>query len=266
MNPRCRLSTPDGEIALFGSLHPRVVFVHGTPSSTAEFRSVAEAFESWASVDHLGFGASDKPSEGYGLQDHQRRFSAAMDALEIRDAVFVLHDVGAAIALPWMLAHPERVAGVVLANTFLWSAEGVGRWMMRAYASPVGRWLYLQLNLSARYLVPLAWGGRRPLDAASHEVYLSPFPTPETRYGPAAWPGELASGAMAAMEEHAAALGQWPVRGVWGMADPFVGADALARWRDHLGAFEVVELPDVGHFVADEAPDAIIDAIRALRS
>jgi haloalkane dehalogenase len=257
------LTLPDGTLARYGHERPRVVYVHGTPSWSHEFREVAEGLSSWASIDHLGFGRSDKPVDGdYSLLAHQRRFADAMEHVQPEGAVFVLHDVGTAIALPWMLAHPDRVHAVVLSNTFLWTADGVGGLVARMYATALGRWFYRRFQVSAGVLLPYAWGRRRPLTAERHAPYLQPFAEVDDRHATAAWPAELVGDTLAAMEPLAQQLSQWPVRAVWGLADPLVGADALARWCALLPDLPVQRLDDVGHFVCEEAPDAVLEVVR----
>jgi pimeloyl-ACP methyl ester carboxylesterase len=46
------------------------------------------------------------------------------------------------------------------------------------------------------------------------------------------------------------------------MKDPAFGPTHLARWREALPDARVVPLGDVGHFVADEAPDALAEAVQ----
>mgnify|MGYP002633294903 CR=1 FL=1 len=263
------IETPEGQIAVVDvGTGTNVVFVHGTPSSAFEFRHAIAALKAdyrCIAVDHLGFGNSDKPSGGdYSLAAHQRRFGLAMTALEVRDAVFVLHDFGTSIALAWMLEHPDRVRGVVIANTFLWPATGFLRLILAFYATSPGRWLYRVANLSAGILLPWAWGTHRPLTPEVHRGYLEPFLHSEDRHATAALPGELIGATLTSLEPRASELGQWPVRAVWGMADPLVGRNELDRWRGLVPALEVEEVPDAGHFVADEAPDAIVRAVNAL--
>ena len=248
---------------------PAVVLVHGTPSSSFEFRHVIAALEGelrCVAVDHLGFGQSEKPANvDYSLIAHQRRFSAAMDALDLRDAVFVLHDFGTAIAFPWLVANPERVRGLVLANTFLWPATGLMRWMLAFYSTAVGRWLYRAANLSVGMLLPWAWGTHTPLTAELHAQYKQPFSNRNERYATSALPGELIGQTLTGLAGRAAELGNWPVRAVWGMADPMVGPSELQKWRALLPDLAVEEVPKAGHFVADEAPDAIVRAVLALQ-
>ncbi|NOX52334.1 MAG: alpha/beta fold hydrolase [Gammaproteobacteria bacterium] len=243
--------------------------MHGTPSWSHEFGDVISALPDHrcVAVDHLGFGCSDKPAEAdYSIRGHQRRFASTMDALDIEAAVFVLHDFGTAFALPWLLDHPDRVRGVVLTNTILWPITGVFKMILAFYATTLGRWLYRRFNISARWLLPFAWGKHSPLTPEIHAAYLKPFSTPEDRHATAALPGEAISETIAALEQRATALNQWPLRAVWGMADPLVGSAELAKWRSILPSLEVTEVDRAGHFVAAEAPDIVAAAVQALEA
>ena len=76
-------------------------------------------------VNHLGFGLSDKPTDWDHLpSSHAANFAAFADHLNLDQVVLVVNDRGGPIALPWALAHPERLAGLVLMNTWCWSANG----------------------------------------------------------------------------------------------------------------------------------------------
>jgi haloalkane dehalogenase len=62
-----------------------VLFVHGTPSWSFEWREVVRALRArhrCVAVDHLGFGLSDKPAEArLAPEDHARRLRALVEAL-----------------------------------------------------------------------------------------------------------------------------------------------------------------------------------------
>jgi haloalkane dehalogenase len=49
---------------------------------------------------------------------------------------------------------------------------------------------------------------------------------------------------------------------VWGMADPAFG-DRLDRWTEAFPNADVVRLEGVGHFIQEEAPDQLRDAVRS---
>jgi pimeloyl-ACP methyl ester carboxylesterase len=95
-------------------------------------------------------------------------------------------------------------------------------------------------------------------------VYLAPFPTPADRHGVAALPGALIGAGLAQLEGRAPELGAVPVRAVWGLADPLVGAGELERWRALIPGLPVDTVERAGHFVADEAPDVVAAAVRSV--
>src|SRR5438309_4489141 len=62
--------------------------------------------------DLRGFGDSDKPDGHFGAENHAADMLALLDALGIRRAGIVGHDVGGAAMQPLAREAPERVAGL----------------------------------------------------------------------------------------------------------------------------------------------------------
>jgi pimeloyl-ACP methyl ester carboxylesterase len=60
-------------------------------------------------VDHRGHGRSDKPKQGYSIQEHASDVLAVLDALKIDKAVLVGNSIGGMIAMQFTLDHPDRV-------------------------------------------------------------------------------------------------------------------------------------------------------------
>jgi haloalkane dehalogenase len=67
----------------------------------------------------------------------------------------------------------------------------------------------------------------------------------------------------ASLWERRAALRRVPTTLVWGMRDPAFGPAYLAQWRAALPDARVSELADVGHFPQEEAPEALLAALRS---
>lgn len=251
-----------------------MVLVHGTPSSSQEFAEliamVADRFRCIA-PDHLGFGASDKPANGdYRLVSHRWRLVEVLDRLGVERFHLVVHDFGGPIALPLVIDRPERAMSVTCVNTWLWPLEETDpslarqRWLM---TSSLMRAFYLRANLSARMLVPLAWGRHRPLTREVRARYTRAFPTPGSRHGTAAFLKALfdTSDPTWRAHERLGALDAVPMQLVWGGRD-VISQATLERWRALCPKASVDVLPDVGHFVADEAPELLAPILRRVAS
>lgn len=270
------LRTPDGAISYVDEGRgPTVVFVHGTPSWSFEWRNVILALSKThrcVAPDHLGFGLSEKPGPGAPLtpEDHARRLVLLFTELDLRDVTLVVHDFGGPIGLKVALDMPERVARLVVINSFLWpngDDPTVAR-LDRVIRSFVGRFLYRWLNVSPRVLLPAAFGDKRKLTPAIHAQYLGPFGARRDREGPYAMARALvgADAFYALLWDRRAELAAKPMTIVWGEKDPAFGPQHLARWKDAFPGAEIVTVPDAGHFVAEERFDVVVGAVRSLTS
>jgi pimeloyl-ACP methyl ester carboxylesterase len=52
-----------------------------------------------------------------------------------------------------------------------------------------------------------------------------------------------------------------PALVIWGMKDPFISGEFADRQRDFFDVKEVVKLPESGHWVFQDDPDAVREAI-----
>jgi pimeloyl-ACP methyl ester carboxylesterase len=69
--------------------------------------------------DFLGWGGSDKPSGYPYTTDNQvGDLDAVITQLGLGQVVLVAHDASGPPAIDWALGHVERVAGLVLLNTY----------------------------------------------------------------------------------------------------------------------------------------------------
>jgi sigma-B regulation protein RsbQ len=98
-----------------------MVFAHGFGCDQQMWRFVAPAFEATHRVvlfDHIGCGQSDlaayDPQRHARLEGYAEDVVALLDALDLRDVVFVGHSVSAMIGVLASTARPERFAQLVL--------------------------------------------------------------------------------------------------------------------------------------------------------
>ncbi|HMO56142.1 MAG TPA: alpha/beta fold hydrolase, partial [Roseiflexaceae bacterium] len=170
-----------------------IVMVHGTPSWSFLYRHLVEGLRGQyrcITADNIGFGLSDKPADwAYGPAGHAANLAALLDHLGLDEFVLMVHDLGGPVGLPLAIEQPERIRALVLFNTMMWPMEGAfaippaGKLMNSA----IGRWLYLQQNISPRMLLPMTYGDRRKLTPAIHRHYTAPFSTPAERHGAWGW-------------------------------------------------------------------------------
>jgi haloalkane dehalogenase len=249
-----------------------VVIVHGTPSWSFEWRKVISELATTHRVivpDHLGFGLSDKPRGPAALrpEDHAERLARLLRTLDVNDAILVGHDFGGPIGLGAALRETGRFTAFVMSNTWMWSLADRAdvRRLSAIVGSPLGKLLYLGLNASPRWMVPLAFGDRHALTRDVHLHYMAPFPRWRTRIGPWKLGVELSASSTfyAQLWDARAKVAHRPMRLVWGERDPTFGARELERWMAAFPHAVVMRVEGAGHFVAEEAPGAVVEAVRA---
>jgi len=247
-----------------------IVFVHGTPTWSFEYRELIRelcASRRCIAFDHLGFGLSERPTNfGYRPEDHARVFGEFVAQLGLERFTLVVHDFGGPIALPFAQAEPERIARLIVLNSFMWPLEDAKLVRQARFAgSALGRLLYRYLNVSLRVLLPSAYGDKRRLTRAVHEQYLAPFRARAARET-VLW--QLARSLLgsrahyAALWANRARLATIPTLLVWGERDPFFDRAFLERFRQALPQAQVEQLSDAGHWPHEERPDLVLRAVQ----
>lgn len=250
---------------------PRVVLVHGTPTWSYEWRHLLQRLAPTHEVmalDHLGFGRSDRPDRAaYTPEAHARRFAQAMGTLAPEGPVsLVVHDFGGPIALDWALEHPERLAHLVVVNSWMWplTDDPAMARMARLAGGGLFRLAYRHLNASLRFIMPAAYGNRRHLTRDIHTQYLAPFRDPVARERVLfALARSLAGSSdfyatLWARRERVAGV---PATLLWGMEDSALKPSLLERWGEALPHAAVHRLDGVGHWPHEEAPEAFGDRV-----
>ena len=169
------------------------------------------------------------------------------------------------IGLSHAVTHPEKVARVILMNTWAWPVNhdfhyvGFSRFM----GGPVGRMLIRRYNFFARVLLRQAFGDKSKLSRVAHLHYLHPLEAPESRKGCMVFPKQIVASTswLAKIWTDISALNGKPKLFVWGMKDIAFRDKELKRWEQTFPEARSVRLDTVGHFVQEEAPDALADAV-----
>ncbi len=248
-----------------------VVFVHGNPASSAEFVPAINQLVGdyrCVAVDHIGFGDSDKPTGwDYRPASHAANLAALLDHLDLDRVTMVVGDWGGPIGLSWALANPDRVDRLIITNTWLWPVNRslYYQGFSKVMGGPLGRYLIRNHNVFARNVVKSAWGTATPLTDEVHRLFTEVHPVKTERKGMWVFPAEIVGSTewLGSLWDQRDTLRGFDVTLLWGMKDVAFRPDVLAKWHQEFPHAEVKELDDVGHFVALEATDQLVAAIRS---
>ncbi|HEX7476722.1 MAG TPA: alpha/beta fold hydrolase [Polyangiales bacterium] len=263
-----------------------ILLLHGNPTWSYLYRHVITGLSDkhrCIAPDHLGFGFSDKPKDAdYSMRAHVMRLEAFVQRLGLRDITLVVQDWGGVIGLAWAVRHKSLVKRLVVLNTAGFVPESPAElaglrprpwgfpllWSLRI---PVLGELFVQgLGGFVRLLVPLGITHRERLTREVMAGYLAPYPTWASRRAHLASvrqvPMRPSDTAWQLLRETGAELDGWtvPTQIVWGMRDPVFVPWFLEQFEKRLpNHAPTVRIEDANHFLQDDRPDLIIDAVRS---
>ncbi len=244
-----------------------IVFVHGNPSWSFEFRHLVKGLRSQfrcIAPDHIGFGLSSRSSnsEDHYPQAHADAFASLMEYLDLRDITLYLTDWGGPIGLHFARTHPEWVKRIVIANTWCWPVSRDPHFVVFSFmmSSWLGRFLIKRFNFFVNRVMPMAVGSKDVLTPQVMEHYRNALPTPSARSACAALPGAIvgATDWLGSIWDDRYTFSDLPALILWGMKDIAFRSKELKQWQSELTNPEVHEFADCGHFLAEEAPDRIL--------
>ena len=237
-----------------------VIFLHGFPTSSHLWREVVPLVPAGHRVvvlDLLGYGRSDKPEgRDVSLKGHAERVVQLMDTLRIERAAIVGHDVGGGIAQLLAIRHPTRVARMCLVDAVAFDAWPTRDVKLAKASLPLTR------HLPATWILGILRSdlqrGYAEQERGNHsiEMYVRPFATPEGR-------DVLVEHLLALDPAETTALGPRlrdvvaPTAIVWGAHDPFLDPAIGRRLQEAIPGATLDVVPDVRHFVPEEAPETV---------
>jgi haloacetate dehalogenase len=269
---------------------PAVLLIHGYPQTGTCWHAVAPTLAEHFSVvvpDLRGYGASGRPATDATDADHLAYSKRAMaaDLAQVMTALgherfqVVGHDRGARVGYRLCLDHPARVTRFctldVVPTEHMWRtwdktrALGAFHWTFLAQPSPLPETLIAADPDGFHKHLMQSWAAPGfQFDADAMAAYLEAMREPDAVHASCE---DYRAGAGIDAEHDAADFEAGnkvvcPMLFLWGakrgFGGPQGGAEPLNVWRDWCAA-EVTGGPvNCGHFLPEEAPDVVIDALR----
>jgi pimeloyl-ACP methyl ester carboxylesterase len=250
-----------------------VLMVHGNPTWGFLYHKVAARLlgEPLRLImpDLVGLGFSDKPAaSAHTLENHVRWMAAWVQALDLRDVVLVAQDWGGPIGLGAFLDAPDRLTGLVLLNTVVGPPKpGFRPTAFHRFSHlPVVSDVAFRLLGFPQAFLGSVQGDRHSIRGAVARAYRHPLRDRRHNQAPLALARMVPDGpdhpsvpALTRIQAFVEAY-RGPAALVWGERDPVLGrlCNRVARL---LPQARVVRT-DGGHFIQEEHPGPIADAIR----
>ncbi len=253
---------------------PGLVLLHGFPQTGHMWRKVMSALAEGFTVvapDLRGYGDSDRPAGGYDKRSMAADIADLIRALGLEPVVLVGHDRGARVAHRFALDHPALLTRLVLldiaptydiyAQMDQHSARARWHWLFHQVpdlpeALTAGREdIYLRSLYKAWTLNPAA------IEEEAIQEYLRCFRQPGAMR--AAFE-DYRAGGTADLEHDAADRHRTvaaPTLVLWGAGRTSQASDMLGVWRARCDQVEGHVVPDCGHFIPEEQPQVVIDAV-----
>lgn len=245
-----------------GSGRP-IILVHGFAGLTYTWRKLipllADRYTVYA-IDLLGFGLSDKPEDGkYDLKSQGNLVLGFMNALGIPSAALAGHSMGGVVLAYAAKEKPEMVDSLILISPGFYGrgAPAFLKYLFFPLNRVIARQLYSKRGRSRS--LAQSFYNKSLLSNELINAYLLPTKTP---------------GAIEALERMITTLAPQTYEGVveniiqptliiWGEMDQTnLPADG-ERLKRGIKKSSLVYMPACGHYVQEEKPDELAEAIKA---
>lgn len=255
---------------------PAIVMMHGFPDNMHLYDRLVPHLSPPRRVitfDFLGWGSSDKPAGyAYTAANQTMELDAVVKEMGLDKVVVVAHDASGPPAIDWALVSPERIAGLVLLNTYYCN--------MPTLKPPEAIWLFSMpvVRNVARFVSGLFghyifrrmywWQvGKFFRDADVRDHFL-PILYQQFDAVPSAGPAFFSLNedllpTVRSRTQNIPKLKEFnrPVRIIFGEADPYLNKGVAQSFHELFPTSDLFLLPTARHFVQMDEPEEVAKLI-----
>ncbi|OQV11892.1 Epoxide hydrolase 4 [Hypsibius exemplaris] len=263
---------------------PLMLFLHGFPEFWYSWRHQLSYFKKnyrAVAIDMRGYGDSDKPSSkyAYSIPTLVEDIRQVVEALDRKSCYLVCHDWGAIVGWHFATVHPKMVDRLVILNCP--HPEAFQKYIRTSFTQFMKSWYIFLFQLP--YLAELTFGKndlarltasftKPPMGAKAGtfsaediEAYKYTFGKPGALTPPVNYYRNIFR--LIPVKRLCSTHLQMPVLLVFGTADQALDTEAAVMSGDWVdGYFEVKLLEGISHWVQNEAPDRVNEAIETFLS
>ena len=245
---------------------PVLLLLHGNPSWSFLYRNIISRLSGQfrcIAPDLPGFGLSEA-ADGFGFtaREQAQVMVEFIDKLSLQGVGVMMQDWGGPTGLYAAQMRPERIDRLIIGNTFGWPLSDTGVRMFSGIMGGVlGRTSASLFNGVIRFF--FSRGVKRKLSADEWSMYLAPFKDRKMRHPTHIFPKQLmaAKPFLQEIENGLPAIKDKPALILWGDSDFAFKEKERSRFRHAFPDHRDVDLTGAGHFIQEDAPDAISAAI-----
>jgi haloalkane dehalogenase len=258
---------------------PPILLMHGFPDNMHLYDRLLPWLSPSRRVvtfDFLGWGASEKPAGyPYTAANQVWDVDAVIEQLQLKQVVLVAHDASGPPAIDWALGHADRVAALVLLNTYygamptLRAPEAI--WL---FSTPAVRNVARVVSKSFHNFLfrKMYWWqvGRFMREAAARDefvplLYQQFAATPSTQ--PAFF--RLNEDLPSTVRDRTKMIPQMnafrrPVRIIFGASDPYLNGGVAKRFHELLPTSDLFLVPGAHHYVQVDEPEKVAQLILSI--
>lgn len=249
-----------------------VLLLHGNPTWSFLWRKVIRRLPEFRCVapDLLGLGFSGPPLrlEEHSVKRHADAVAELVEALDLEDLILIAQDWGGPISMGVGARLPDRISGVVLANTSVIAPDRPRGTAFHKFAHmPVVSDFVFRVLGFPQIRLAMAQGDKSSISGEVSKAYRWPLGSWRHRAAPLAMarmvPNHTDHPSIPELKRGFEWIRSFdgPMALVWGMKDPVLGR-ALSRHEKEFPNATVRRCPGAGHFLQEEVPEELAAAVR----